>query len=150
MSERDVRLEDMLPLMLEALERGQSVRFSPRGTSMRPMLRQGLDSVTLSPVRGRLKKYDRPFYRRADGHYVLHRIVAVGETYTCVGDNQFQREPGLTHEQMLAVVTAFSRGEKEYSVNAPAYRLYCRFWHITRPVRHLWRWGIARIRRIFK
>ncbi len=149
MPERDIRLEDMLPVMLEALERGQSVRFSPRGTSMRPMLRQGLDSVTLSPVQGPLKKYDLPFYRRADGHCVLHRIVAVGETYTCIGDNQFQREPGLTQGQMLAVVTSFSRAGKEYSVKAPAYRLYCRFWHITRPVRHLWRRGIARLRRSF-
>ena len=150
MPERDVRLEDMLPVMLEALERGQSVRFFPRGTSMRPMLRQGVDSVTLSPVQGPLKKYDIPFYRRADGHCVLHRIVAVGETYTCIGDNQFQREPGLTREQMLAVVTSFSRAGKEYSVNAPVYRLYCRLWHISRPVRHLWRRGIARLRRSFE
>ena len=150
MPERDVRLEDMLPVMLEALERGQSVRFFPRGTSMRPMLRQGVDSVTLSPVQGALKKYDIPFYRRADGHCVLHRVVAVGETYTCIGDNQFQREPGLTQEQMLAVVTSFSRAGKEYSVNAPAYRLYCRLWHISRPVRHLWRRGIARLRRSFE
>ena len=54
MPERDVRMGDVFPLMLETLERGQSVRFSPRGTSMLPMLRQGVDAVTLSPVRGRL------------------------------------------------------------------------------------------------
>ena len=140
---------DVFPLMLEALDRGQSVRFSPRGTSMLPMLRQGTDTVTLSPVTGRLRKYDLPFYRRADGSFVLHRIVATGESYTCMGDNQFQPEPGLTQEQMIAVVTAFSRGGKEYSVTAPAYWVYCRFWHITRPVRHLWRRGLAHIRRNF-
>ncbi len=149
MSEREIQLEAAIPLMLEALERGQSVRFSPKGTSMRPMLRQGLDSVTLSPVTGQLCKYELPFYRRADGSYVLHRIVGVGETYTCMGDNQFQPEPGLTHEQMIAVVTSFSRGGKEHSVRELSYRMYCRFWHFSRPVRRLWRWGLACIRRIF-
>ena len=149
MSERDVRMGEVLPLMLEALARGQNVRFSPRGTSMLPMLRQGVDSVTLSPVTGKLRKYDLPFYRRKDGSFVLHRIVAAGECYTCMGDNQFQPEPGLTQEQMIAVVTAFSRNGTEYSVRHPLYWLYCRLWHASRPMRHLWRWGLARVRRSF-
>ena len=139
MPERGVRMGDVMPLMLEALERGQKVRFSPRGTSMLPMLRQGKDSVTLAPISGKLRKYDLPFYRRGDGAFVLHRIVAVGETYTCMGDNQFQPEPGLTREQMIAVVTAFTRNGKEYSVRNPLYWLYCRFWHASRSARHLWR-----------
>lgn len=149
MPEHGVRMGDVLPLMLETLARGQSVRFSPRGTSMLPLLRQGVDTVTLSPVTGRLRKYDLPFYRRADGSFVLHRVVAAGENYTCMGDNQFQPEPGLMQEQMIAVVTAFSRGGKEYSVRHPLYWLYCRFWHASRPVRHLWRRGLARVRRSF-
>ena len=147
MPERGVCMGDVMPLMLEALERGQKVRFSPRGTSMLPMLRQGKDTVTLAPVSGRLCKYDLPFYRRADGSFVLHRIVAVGETYTCMGDNQFQPETGLTHEQMIAVVTAFTRTGKEYSVRNPLYRLYCWFWHASRSVRHLWRRLVIRLRR---
>lgn len=150
MSERKVCLEDVIPLMLEALGRGQSVRFSPKGTSMRPMLRQGVDSVTLSPVTGELGKYDLPFYRRADGSYVLHRIVAAGESYTCMGDNQFQPEPGVTREQVIAVVTAFSRGGKEHSVQEPLYLMYCRLWHFSRPVRRLWRWGLTCLRRSFE
>ena len=151
MSERDVRLEDMLPVMLEALERGQSVRFFPRGTSMRPMLRQGVDSVTLSPVQGPLKKYDIPFYRRADGHCVLHRIVAVGETYTCIGDNQFELETGLRQDQMIAVVTAFTRGDKLHSTEEFSYKVYCRIWHLSRGLRHFWRRGIGWLKRhIFK
>lgn len=147
MPEHGVRMGDVMPLMLEALERGQKVRFSPRGTSMLPMLRQGKDSVTLAPISGKLRKYDLPFYRRGDGSFVLHRIVAVGETYTCMGDNQFQPEPGLTHEQMIAVVTAFTRNGKEYSVRNPMYWLYCRFWHASRSVRHLRRRFLIRIRR---
>lgn len=144
-----VQLNELMPLIQERLADGKTVRFSPQGISMLPMLRQGIDTVTLSPVPERLKKYDLPLYRRDDGKYILHRIIAVGETYTCMGDNQFVPEPGLRHDQMIGLVTAFSRGDREYSVQALSYRLYCRFWHHSRPVRHFWRRGKNWLRRHF-
>jgi hypothetical protein len=148
--ELQYRLEDLMPLIREGLENGKKVRFSPKGTSMLPMLRQGVDSVVLSPVPEKLKKYDLPLYQRSSGQFVLHRIVDAGETYTCIGDNQFEPEPGLHHEQMLALVTAFTRGDRLIPVTAPGYRLYCRFWHYSRPARHLWRRGKAWLRRRLK
>ena len=144
---KEIALDALMPLIQERLEAGQNVRFSPRGTSMLPMLRQGIDSVVLSPVPERLKKYDLPLYRRDNGKFVLHRIIAAGETYTCMGDNQFQPEPGLRQDQMIAVVTSFTRGDREISCRAWHYRLYCRFWHYSRPVRHFWRRGIGWLRR---
>ena len=150
LSEKQYRLEDLLPLILEGLESGKTVKFSPRGISMLPMLRQGIDNVILSPVPEKLKKYDLPLYRRSNGQFVLHRIVDAGDTYTCVGDNQFVLEPGLRHEQMIALVTAFTRGDKQISVTDFRYRAYCVFWHYTRPLRHFWRRGIAFLRRHLK
>lgn len=114
---------------------------------MLPMLRQGIDSVVLSPLPDKLKKYDLPLYQREDGKYILHRIVKAGEDYTCVGDNQFVLEAGVRQDQMIGLVTSFFRDEREISVNAPSYRLYCRFWHYSRPLRHFWRRGIGWIRR---
>ena len=136
-----------MPLMQERFQLGHSVRFSPRGTSMLPMLRQGIDSVELSPLPETLKKYDLPLYRREDGKFILHRIIGAGTTYTCMGDNQFTPEPGLRRDQMIALVTAFYRGEKRYSVSHPIYRLYCRFWYHSRHLRHFWRRGIGWLRR---
>ena len=150
LSEKQYRLEDLLPLIQEGLESGKTVRFSPRGISMLPMLRQGIDNVILSPVPEKLKKYDLPLYRRSSGQFVLHRIVRVGETYTCVGDNQFALEPGLRHDQMIALVTAFTRGDKLIPVTDPGYRLYCVLWHYSRPLRHLWRRGLGFLRRVLK
>ena len=115
---------------------------------MLPMLRQGKDAVVLSPLPQRLKKYDLPLYRRENGQYVLHRVVKVGENYTCIGDNQFRKETGLSQTQMLAVVSAFSRNGKEHSVNEWGYWLYCRIWHYSRPIRRVWRFAIKAIRRI--
>jgi len=147
--ELPVQLDTMMPLIRERLAEGQNVRFSPRGTSMLPMLRQGVDSVVLSPLPEKLKKYDLPLYQRENGHYVLHRIVDVGDTYTCVGDNQFALETGLTHHQMIAVVSSFRRGDREYTVKDLRYRLYCRCWHYSRLLRKLWRRGKHWIRRLF-
>ena len=89
-SDREIRLELLMPLIKERLAAGQSVRFSPKGTSMLPMLRQGIDSVVLSPLPKRLGKYDLPLYQRDNGQFVLHRIVAAEDSYTCIGDNQFE------------------------------------------------------------
>ncbi len=146
----ETSLEELMPLMTECLSAGKSFRFSPRGISMLPMLREGIDSVVLSPLPEKLRKYDIPLYRRDNGKYVLHRIIKAGETYTCIGDNQFAAESGIHPEQMIAVVTEFYRGEKKYSVNDLRYKIYCRFWHLSRPLRHFWRRGIGFLRRHLK
>lgn len=147
MKTKDMQLETLLPLIEEQLAQGKCVRFMPHGVSMLPMLREGIDSVTLSPVKERLKKYDLPLYRRDNGNFVLHRIIRSGETYTAMGDNQFVPEPGLRHDQMIAVVTAFTRGKREISVTCWHYRTYCRFWHYSRPFRHFVCRAIGKIKR---
>ena len=148
--EHFVPLDSLMPIFREQLASGATVRFAPRGISMLPMLRQGTDSVVLSSVPQKLKKYDLPLYRRDDGKYILHRIVKVGETYTCIGDNQFVFEHGLRRDQMIGIVTGFYRGEKFCSVQAYSYRLYCCLWYHSRPLRHFWHRGIGWIRRHLK
>ncbi len=136
-----------MPVIKEKLNEGNSVRLAPRGTSMLPMLRQGIDNVVLSPLPAKLKKFDLPLYQRTNGQYVLHRIVKVGESYTCIGDNQFAFETGVNHEQMIAVVTAFYRGDRLIYTDSFLYCLYCRYWHYSRSARLFWRRGIGWLRR---
>lgn len=146
----ETRLEILMPLIKECLADGRSVWIYPNGVSMRPMIRQGVDRVLLSPIPEKLNKYDLPFYQRDGGDFVLHRIVRVGETYTCVGDNQVDLEHGVRHDQMIALVTSFTRGNRKISVNSFAYKIYCRYCHYFRPLRHLWRRGIGWLRRHLK
>ncbi len=150
-AEKEYQLEQLMPLILKQLQSGGTVRFKPHGTSMLPMLREGIDSVVLSPLPEQLQKYDLPLYQRKNGQYVLHRIVGVGETYTCIGDNQFVYEPGVEHGQMIAVVSAFYRGEKRRDVRSVGHKLYCRVWNYSRPLRRFWRRGIGWLKRhLFK
>lgn len=147
---RDVALDTLMPMIRQTLAEGRSVRFAPRGISMLPMLRQGLDTVTISPLPGKLKKYDLPLYQRDDGKYILHRIIRAEDTYTCMGDNQFVKEPGVRHDQMIGLVTEFTRGEKTVSVKAWHYRLYCRLWPLSRFPRRCFRKCGSLLRRLLK
>ena len=143
--------EELMPLIRERLAAGQSVRYLPfRGVSMLPMLRQGLDSVELSPLPEKLKKYDLPVYQYPSGKYVMHRVVRVlPDHYICLGDNTYAYEH-IRHEQMLGVVSAFKRGDKRIEVNAAGYRWYCRLWCASYPLRKLLKRAKALARRLLK
>lgn len=148
--EKLYRLNDLMPLFREKLAQGKTVRFYPKGTSMRPMLRQGIDSVVLSPLPKKLKKYDLPLYQRDNGQYVLHRIVAVGDTYTCIGDNQYEYEQGVRHDQMIGLVTGFYRDQEYHSVSELSHRTYCFLWHHSRRVRPKLRAARAKLKNLIK
>ena len=139
--------EVLMPLLRERLAAGQTVRYLPfRGISMLPMLRQGKDSVELAPLPEKLKKYDLPLYQYPSGKYVMHRVVDVTDThYICLGDNLTERET-ICPEQMIAVVSAFRRGEKRISVEDPRYRLFCRVWVALFPLRK----GFRRVKRLLR
>ena len=128
-------MEAAMPLFSEQLANGKSVIFSPRGVSMRPLIRQGKDSVVISPITESPAKYDIIFYRYPDGKYVLHRIVKVTEDgYLCLGDNTYWYET-VKNDYVLAVVTAFRRGRRQFDVSNRWYRLYCRIWVTAFPLR---------------
>ena len=131
-----IREEELLPFLRERLAAGQTVRYLPfRGVSMLPMLRQGKDMVEIAPLPEKLKKYDLPVYQYPSGKVVMHRIVAVKDGhYLCLGDNTYAYETIYPH-QLIAVVTAFKRGDKRISVEDPRYRAYARVWVALYPIR---------------
>ena len=145
-----MELDALMPLIREKLSTGQSVRFSPMGVSMLPMLRQKKDSVVLAAPPEKLKKYDLPLYVRDNGKYILHRIIEAGDSYTCCGDNQFQMETGIRHDQIIAVVTGFYREDKYISVTDRRYRAYCRLWDKSRSARKFERRARGYLRRHLK
>lgn len=145
-------LESAYPVIVEKLQSGGTVTFMPNGTSMLPMLRSGKDIVVLKKPEGKLKKYDLPFYRRKNGSFVLHRIVGFANdgSYILCGDHQYALEAGITDDQIFAVVSAFNRKGKSYTVNSLSYRIYVRFWCHSRPVRRILAGVKWRVKRLFK
>lgn len=148
---KQVNLNDIFDIMSEKLNSGGSVTFSPKGTSMLPMLRDGEDAVVLVKPSGRLHLFDLPLYRRSNGTYVLHRIVSFDSdgSYVMCGDNQFAKEHGIKDEDIIAVVTAFYRKGKPYTVQSPTYRLYLNVLFYIRPFRRLYVVAKNRIKKSF-
>lgn len=111
---KKVRLEQMLPIIEEKISSGGEVSIPVTGISMYPTLKQGRDYAVLSKAPEHLKKGDIPFYRRENGSFVLHRIVGENEDgYILCGDNQTEKEYGIKHSQVIAVMTCVERnGER--------------------------------------
>lgn len=125
---RTIPMEELSELVMLQLEKGGRARLTVTGWSMQPLLYNRRDVVELVPVSGKQKPGDIILYRRENGQYVLHRIIALSqEGYICSGDNQAVREP-VAHDQLLAVVDGFIRKGKSYTLNAPGYRLYATVW----------------------
>lgn len=113
------------PIIREKLNSGAQVTIQPKGTSMLPLIRQGKDEVVLKKAPARLKKYDIPFYKRADGQFVLHRIIKVKKnSYILCGDNQIDYEYDVTDDMIIGVVTKIKRDSYEFDVTNPKYLKY--------------------------
>lgn len=127
---KKVHLAEFYPLIQDVLDSGSTFTLTITGSSMWPTILGNRDRVTLVKPPERLKKYDLPLYRRANGQFVLHRIVSVNEdgTYNCCGDHQWQIERNLAHEQMVGLVVELERKGKAFSADKRSYRCWVRFW----------------------
>lgn len=130
-------LEEYDGVIREVLESGGEFRLYPRGTSMLPLLRQGVDSVSLCALETPPRKDDILFYRRRDGSYILHRVKNIGpEGLILWGDNQMMVETGIAGEQIIGRVTRVFRDEQEVDCQNWQYRVY------------LWLWQFMAVRRL--
>lgn len=150
-SNKETTLDAVIDIILEKLEMGGTVTFTPNGTSMLPMLRDGKDIVVLKKPEGRLHLFDVPLYRRENGQFVLHRVIDFGHdgSYVMCGDNQFSKEKGIKDGQILAVMTGFHRKGKAYTPNSLRYRVYVNFWYYTRMPRRVYRAAKRRVMKAF-
>ena len=84
---------------------GRCVRFKVKGHSMYPLLRDGKDEVTLSPLTRDPSVMDIVLFRYR-GKHVLHRIIAFEENiYTIQGDGIYISCEKCTREDIIGVVT---------------------------------------------
>lgn len=136
--DREIGLDQLGAMAEEGLKNGQQVRMTVVGNSMYPLFRNRMDSVILSPITKRIQTRDVVLYKRNNGQYVLHRMIKrKGNVYSANGDNQYWVESPLYPGQMIGVMTGFIRGEKEFSVCAPWYRLYSVLWTVGKKHRKL-------------
>ena len=132
-----IHLSDYEELIREVLETDGEFRLYPHGTSMLPLLRQGVDSVALRKLDRAPRKFDILFYKRQDGSFILHRVKDVtNEGIVLWGDNHTMLEYGITEKNIIGYAARIFRGETELDCQGFGYRLY------------LWLWQFKVIRRV--
>lgn len=123
-----VHISDMVPIIEETVKNGKTVKLKIMGESMSPTLMEDRDSVTLAKP-GRIKTGDVIFYKRDNGHFVLHRVVGKKNgCYKLCGDNQVGVEFPIRPDQVIAVVTEIHRKGETIKVNDFLYSLWVFVW----------------------
>ena len=124
-------------LIREVLDSDGEFRIYPHGTSMLPLLRQGIDSVALRKLDRAPRKFDILFYQRADGSYILHRVKKVtDEGLIMWGDNHTMLEYGVTEDMIIGYAARIFRDEAEINCDSFLYRTY------------LWLWQFMKVRKL--
>ncbi len=138
MREKTLNSEQFSEMMHREFASGRGISLVVTGTSMEPLLRHLRDKVVLvKPENGyKPRKGDVVLFHRADGKYVMHRIVGcVGEhEYIINGDAQSWTER-IRGDQIDAVAAVFVRKGRRFSRENNLYRLYILIWDFSRPFR---------------
>ena len=132
-------------------DKGKKIRFSARGTSMSPFIKDG-DLITVSPQKERrLKKGDIvAFYDPGHNHKLyVHRIIDIKkDRYQIKGDNLLTPDGFFSLDKILGFISEVLRGGKKISFGikwgAKEVSAFSR-WGILLPVLHVTR----RVRAIF-
>lgn len=121
----------------EIKEKGRIVTV-PVGISMWPMLKNRRDHIVVVAVNRPLRRYDVPMYRRANGNFVLHRIIKVCENgrYVICGDNLWRKEYHVRDEDIVGMLAGFFKGERYIDCEKnPWYHAYVYLWRFLYPFR---------------
>ena len=109
------------------------------GASMRPMLRQHRDIVTIKKIDRPLKRGDAVLYPEKSGKYVLHRIIRVKEDIFIIrGDNNYFTER-VPKEKIVGILKYYIR-EGKYIDCSTDWKYKCYVFYILHSycLRYLW------------
>lgn len=121
----DVLIEEVARLLSD----GHSVILVPKGRSMFPFIREGLDKVVLVPPND--LQVGKIVLAHFGGKFVLHRIVAVdGNKLTLMGDGNISgTEEGVVNN-VIGVVSEIITPDGRHHKPSRG-----RIWHWTSPMR---------------
>lgn len=99
-----------------------------RGVSMRPMIHQDTDLVTIIKPVQNPKPMDIALYRRGDGAYVLHRVIGEeGDKYLILGDNCISVEH-VPKKNVIGIMKDLTRNGKLVNLDNLGQKMYENLW----------------------
>jgi len=134
-------MSELESVISEILSNGDKAEFMMTGDSMLPFFHDRKDVAVVERVdTDNIKKYDVLFYKRANGQYVLHRVVSVNDNvFDLCGDAQYTVEKGVCKEAVIGRLCGFyshKKPDRYVSCNEKGYRLKAALWVNSRPLRY--------------
>lgn len=106
------------------------------GSSMLPLIRRGIDPVTIAPLQRPVKIGDVVLLTTGDGRYVVHRVWKIkGKRICTLGDHCVNPDPWITEEAVLGQVVSYSRNKGRHRLDTAPARLWGRIWMLLFPLR---------------
>jgi len=147
-----VKAAELFNLTSEIIEKGGSAWITVTGMSMYPFLKEGRDSVELSRASFEdIKRGDIVLIRRANGAFVLHRVLKKKkDCFFIIGDAQQWVEGPLLPEQLQTVVTKIKRRGRVISCDNPLLKVFVFVWMLVIPLRYRIFKTASRIKMVLK
>jgi signal peptidase I len=136
MKEVIVRTKELMPIILEKIERNELAQLKVKGSSMEPFFHSDQTIVTLAKANA-LKRHDIILFKSENDNYILHRIIHITkDDIITMGDALRQKEV-VRFDDIIAKVIDFESNEKKVSVLSRKYRFKVKLWVFFRPFRRI-------------
>ena len=121
-------MADDITTFEKVLEKEGFLVYTNKGTSMRPLIKEGRDVLLIKKKDEKLKRNDVVLYKKAE-KYILHRIIRIYEgKYVLCGDNRVIPDPAISESDIIGILTGLKRKDKIIDFKSISYRLYLFFW----------------------
>lgn len=134
---RSIGIEEWGKLSKEGV--APTVIIPLEGSSMQPLIRRGIDPVTIVPLQRPLKKGDVILFKTNSGRYVVHRVWRLKDGTVCtLGDNCRNSDGWIPEESILGQAVCYSRNGRRYRLDTRSARIWGRVWMCLFPVRRVY------------
>ena len=146
---RSISIDDWYALAKDGA--APSVTIPLDGNSMLPLIRKGIDPVTIIPLQRPLKRGDVVLFTTAEGMYIVHRVWKIrGNCVQTLGDRCVHPDPWIPQDQVLGLASGFSRNNIKHRLDRVPARLWGRIWMAIFPLRKCYLNGRSLIGRWYR
>ena len=122
---KNINNELLFASIVEILGEGVTATIRIKGSSMRPFVRNGIDTATLSPLSGevRLRK-GMVLLFRYEGGYFIHRLRGIADGMLIMkGDGNYRISERIGHSAVIAWASSVERNGREIKYGSLQWHL---------------------------
>ncbi len=146
MSEVKVLSKEIIPVFIEFLNEGKSVRFKVSGHSMLPFFKHQKTIVTLN-IKDNYKKYDVILYM-SNGLYKLHRIIKVNDDHFIVYGDALKNKEIIYQKDIIGYVEFHTGKKRNIYYKNNWYLFKVKLWILLKPFRRFLIKGLRKVKMI--